>query len=274
LRRAAIRPQSVAALLGNQRAGLEFRNIVRQVFPDAEAEIWHTCGATGTQENRRVSAFVQRVEAQFFPVYECEEYDQIAWGIPFIRLGWSYEGFHDLERRLGELLLLSLCEAPVDVRISLLDALETHVPRTLLERIPPNGFSPTELLTRFEATSCVALAEYALWLWGSTGTVFLDLSDEVDVTEADWTQENIEDLAAQWQRTRGILNRIDALAAWLEADPTAHLAQLLDAALGCDARLVYQRTRRLYVAEITETGIVAIARDEPDTVALSVGSSP
>ena len=225
-----------------------------------------------SRETTRVEAFLGRIEADLFPVYACEEYDQVVWGIPYVRLGWSFEAFHDLERRLGELLLLVLCQAPVDMRAPLLDWAETHIGRDLLARIPDEGFSLDELHAQFDGTSCAGVAEFADWLWSETGTAFLDLSDDVEVTDAEWSRETVLDLAEQWQRARDILDRIDAQASWLEADPTMHFAQLLEAATGHDARLVYERTRRLYVLEITERGLVPIEHDD-GAIALSMGAA-
>ena len=272
LRRTVARPRSAAALLAGHASQLTFRRIVEQVFPDAASDIWNTRRPGESRETARVEAFLGRIEADFFPVYACEEYDQVVWGIPFVRLGWSFEDFHDLERRLGELLLLVLCQAPVDMRVPLLDWAEAHVPRDVLARIPNEGFSLDELNAWFDGTSCAGVAEFAYWLWSETGTAFLDLSDDVEVTDAEWSRENVLDLAEQWLRARDILDRIDALATWLEADPTVHFTELLDAALGHDARLVYERTRRLYVLEITERGLVPIERDD-GAVALPLGAA-
>lgn len=272
LRRTVVRPRSVAALLACHTSELAFRLIVQAIFPDEATAIWQAGQPGASRETARVEAFLRRVEAQFCPLYEAEEYDQVAWGIPFIRLGWRYEDFHALDRRLGELLLLCLCEAPVDVRVPLLDWAEARVPPEVLTRLPPHGFSPAELHAQFDGTSCVAIAEFADWLWGDTATAFLDYDDEVEVMDADWTLENLLDLAAQWRRAQAILDRIDALAAWLEADPATHFTRLLDAALGQDAGLIYQRTRRLYELEITDRGLVAI--DHAEHLPLPVGAAP
>ncbi|MCW5882144.1 MAG: hypothetical protein KIS91_14530, partial [Anaerolineae bacterium] len=183
---------------------------------------------------------------------------------------------HDLDRRPGETLLLALSALPLGrdegARVALLDAAATYVSRDDLARIPPGGFPPTALHACFDGTSCVAVAEFADWLWGETDTVFLDLDDEIEVLHAEWTRENVLDLAAQWQRALAILGRIDDLVAWLETDPTPRFGQLLDAGLGCDARLIYERTRRLYACEITEEGLVVIPDDEPAHVALPLGA--
>ncbi|MFN8472810.1 MAG: hypothetical protein U0822_11525 [Anaerolineae bacterium] len=270
LRRTVARPRSAAALLACHASELEFRLVVQAIFPDEAADIWQVRQAGTSRETTRVEAFLRRVEERFFPVYEAEEYDQVAWAIPFVRLGWSYEDFHDLERRLGELLLLALCEAPTDIRVALLDWAEAHVPSDVLARIPREGFSRAEMHTQFDNTSCSVVAEFVDWLWGETGTAFLDLDDEIEVTDAGWSSQNVLDLAEQWREAQAILDRIEGLVTWLEADPAAHFAQLVDAALGDDTHLLYERSRRLYELEITERGLVPV---EHDDVALPVGAA-
>ncbi len=271
LQRTVARPRSAAALLACHASELEFRLVVQAIFPHEAADIWQARQAGTSRETARVEAFLRRVEERFFPVYEAEEYDQVAWAIPFVRLGWSYEDFHDLERRLGELLLLALCEAPTDIRVALLDWAEAYVPSPVLARIPSEGLHRDDLHVQFDGTSCSAVAEFADWLWGETGTAFLDMDDEIEVTDAGWTRANVLDLATQWREAQGILDRIESLVTWLEADPAARFAQLVDAALGDDTHLLYGRTRRLYELEITERGLVPVEHDEP--VALPLGAA-
>ncbi len=88
VRRAPVAPTSVVALLGSHEAYLAFRRIVREIFPDAEAEILVARQPGATRENARVWSFLRHVEAVYFPVYEADEYEQIVYGIPFLRHGW------------------------------------------------------------------------------------------------------------------------------------------------------------------------------------------
>lgn len=281
LRRLPVAPLSVAALLGNHHAALAFREIVRALFPDAEAEIL-AAPADGTgREQARVWAFLGRVERDCFPVYELDEYEQVLCGIPFVRDSWSYERFHDVDLPPGELLLFTLCAQPYepgfDTRVSLLDAASTLVPRDLLAEIPAGGFTPVELHARLNGTPYAAAAGFADWLWGETGSVFLDLDDEVEVHDAEWTAENVALLTGQWQVARTILDRISALGRWLGESPPTNLGRLLDAALGRDPHQEYLRQRRLHVCEITAAGIVPIPREEPsadeNTLPLPVGAA-
>lgn len=276
LRRTPIKPASVATLLGRHEGYLAFRRIVQEVFPEAAAEILAATGEGGTRENARVWALQQRVETDYFPIYEIEEYDQVAFGIPFARNAWDYDRFHDLELRTGETLLFALCAQPYDegydTRVALLDSSESSVPRSLLAEIPERGFTPGELHERLDGTPYAAAAHYADWLWGETDTVFLDIEDDVTV-DVDWTRDNLLELKEQWRRAEEILHGIDALAVWLEEDPTAHFARLLAAAGGQDATFNYERTRRLYACEITEAGLVPISHDQSEPLALPVGAA-
>jgi hypothetical protein len=276
LRVTPLAPTAVATLLVNHEAELAFRRIVRELFPEDGDEILAVGHAGEQREHTRVWAFLQRVDAEYFPVYELDEYDQVACGIPFVRNGWSYDQFHELDMRPGELLLFALCAQPFapgfDSRVPLLDACETHVPRTLLSEIPDAGLSPVELHERLDGTRFAAAAAYADWLWAETGSAFLDLDEEIEVSDGDWTRENAVELKAQWQQAEAILDRIAGLASWLEAELPIHFSQLLDAALGRDAHLNYGRMRRQYAYEITEAGLVPIDH-ESDTIALPLDAA-
>lgn len=88
LRRAPVAPTSAAALLGGHEGYLAFRRIVREVMPEAEDEILAARQPGASRENARVWAFLHRVEAEYFPVYDADEYEQVVSSIQFApRLG-------------------------------------------------------------------------------------------------------------------------------------------------------------------------------------------
>jgi hypothetical protein len=237
LHRLPVPPCDVARLLGSWDAYAAFRRIVREIFPAAEAEILAANGATALErESERCSAFIRRVEAEYFPCYELEEYEQFACGVPFVRFGWGYEDFHNLDMPAGKLLLLALCEQPYptghDTRIPLLDAVSGALPAEQVARIPRQGLHPTQLHERLDGTRFAAAAEFADWLWSSTGTIFLDADDEVEIYDAEWSREVVLALAEEWRAAAPIMDRVKALEGWLEEDPPRHFAELLDAVLG------------------------------------------
>lgn len=278
LRRAPVAPTSAAALLRGHEAYAEFRRIVERIFPEAAAEILAAGAGTRDRESARVWAFLGRVEAQLFPVHDVDEYEAVCCGVPFIRNSWGYDRFHEVDLPLGELLLFGLSAQPYaegyDTRVALFDALDRHLPRELLDEVPAAGLTPLDLHQRLDGTPYEAAALFADWLWGETGSLFLDLDDEEVLPDADWTPENVRDLAAQWDLARDVLSRITELANRLERSPAAEFGRLLDAALGRDEHLDYLRQRRLYACEITQEGLVPVGRDERDrdhAVAVPVG---
>jgi hypothetical protein len=237
------------------------------VFPDTADAILAATQPGVTREQARVWAFLHRVEAALFPVNELETYEQVVWGVPFIRDGWTYDRFHDLDLPRGRLLMLALCAQPyagLDTRVPLVDAIAGLVPPAVLADIPADGLAPDTLHTRLDGTSFAAAADFADWVWGETGSVFLDLDDEMEVSDATWTPEVLTELTTQWQMAEAILDRIDALAAWLEDDPPTHFGRLLGAALGRDRHLTYLQERRHYAIEITQSGLIPILSEHGD----------
>jgi hypothetical protein len=229
------------------------------VFPAAAGELLALLpGPDETRESAHCGAFVRKVEAELFPCYEADGYDQLVWSVPFARNGWSYDRVHEVDLPVGELLLFALCEQPYlahgGARIALLDAAAAHLPADLVAGIPPDGLDPEALHEALDGTPFAAAPAFADWLWGETGSVFLDVDDEADV-EVAWTRENVEELAGQWRRARALLDGVTGLEQWLEADPPARFARLLEAALGRDPHLRYERERTLYACELTPDGL-------------------
>jgi hypothetical protein len=256
----------VAALLGDQEAYLEFRRIVRELFPEAWDEVMNAREAGADREAARVWALCRHVEANYFPLYEAEAYEQVAYEIPIVHQGWSIDRLHELDMPFGELLLACLCGDPylfdAGIRVSMLDAAERRVPRDLLVQIPGDGLAPAELHARLEGTPYAAAADFADWIFHDTGFVFLDCDDE-EVVSIEWTREHVLELTDQWRQANDLLGRVGELTRWLEQDPPAHFALLLDAVVGGEAHADYQRERQHYACEITEAGLVPVPRDDP-----------
>lgn len=269
LRRLPPTPTSVAALLGGHDDYTEFRRVVREVFPESAVDILAAGGGTARdREYARVTAFLNKVQTELFPTYDLERYEDVHFGIPFLRFGWSYDRFHDLDFPAGQLLLFALCAQPYatgsDTRVPLLDALTRHLPRELVAQIPEEGFTPATLHERLDGTDLAAAAEFADWLWGQTDTCFLDFDDEVQVADAEWRREVVDDLAGQWRKAEGILDRVAALEHWLIAAPAERYARLLDAALGRRPRSDTERQGRPHDCEITAGGLVPSPHDQTD----------
>jgi hypothetical protein len=208
------------------------------------------------------------------PDREGDQYDHVAFEVPFLRLGWSFDRYHEAAGSPGEALLLALCAPPFvadgGARLAFLDAAEALVGRALVAELPAGGLEPEALHARLDGTPYEGAALFGDWLHGRTEAVFLDADDEVEVS-IEWTRENVDELARQWRGAKALLERVTELTRWLEADPAARFARLLDAALGRDAHATYLQERRHYECEITPNGIVPVRHDDPDALALPEG---
>jgi uncharacterized protein YehS (DUF1456 family) len=62
--------------------------------------------------------------------------------------------------------------------------------------------------------------------------------------EADWTDQNVHEIARQWRLADALMERVHSLEAWLEKDPPRHFARMLDAALAVrtDVNVVQSRS--------------------------------
>jgi hypothetical protein len=218
--RAPLSPTGLAVFLAGHESELAFRAVVRQLFPArVAAGILGARQRGADREAAQMWAFCQRMEQTYFPIIELDEYEHLQWGIPFIRLGWSYDDFHELERGPGTLLLMALCAQPLseglDSRVSVLDGVEQlGVARDVLAELPPTGLTPAQLHARLDGTPLAGAADFADWMWGQTGTVFLDIDEDTEVGDADWTLELVQELAEQWRRARSLMERVDHLCTW------------------------------------------------------------
>jgi hypothetical protein len=276
LRPVLVAPSALAALLGGREALQAFRRVVQEVFPDRWREIWDARERDGDREAARVWSFCARVEAELFPLWEGDAYEHVAFEVPVLRFGWSFDRYHEPVGSPGEALLLALCAPPFLVgagaRLAILDAAEALVGRELVAEVPEGGLEPEELHVRVDGTPYEGAGLFADWLWGQTDAVFLDADDEVEVS-IEWTRENVDELARQWRRAQALLDRVAELTRWLEADPAHRFARLLDAALGRDAHATYLQERRHYELEITQNGIVPVRHDDAGALALPEGAA-
>lgn len=242
-----------------------FRDLVMQWLPEHQAEIF-SAGNGHYGENaeaQRCYAFVEKFGEKYFPINEFEEIEYLLWGPQYQHMGWTYDDFHQVDQWQPHFqMLLTLVESPYDwqdrladgdyvspgeagfsverdvlrprnvsgTRLVLMEELEPVVGKDLLRRLPP-PMTPEQLHKRLDGTPYAAAAEFADWTWGQTGTAFLDMDPEVEDGEDQvWDEATIQMLTQHWQRTKQILDRIDALSAQLKANPKEHFAALIAAA--------------------------------------------
>ena len=156
--------------------------------------------------------------------------------VPYARLNWWDRDEGLTGRGLGEALLLFLT-AEVDGTTHWADLyadLEGRgIPTGLLEAVEPGGYLPTDLHAALLDGPREAAAWYCAWVWEDTGSVFLDVSDDVAGDHAfAWTDAAVAELERQWREAKRILDGIAALEGWLEADSPRHFAALVAAISG------------------------------------------
>jgi hypothetical protein len=94
----------------NARIEIAFRDLVHRLVPSDAETILRPGRASSNAE--RAWAFSAAFERHFFPIYEVDEVEALVYSIPFQRLGWSYDAFHDVDYGIGTLMLRALCAEP------------------------------------------------------------------------------------------------------------------------------------------------------------------
>ncbi len=231
----------------------EFLDIIRRFIPEYEDEVMS--GA----RNRRVYRFCYRFSEKYFPLpvwangLSMQDFSS---GLPLEAKAMSYSAYHELDMRLGYLMLLSLVIYPYEgderdeeereeregtlmeiyggARVPLLDRVQQIVGDVVL-RIPKDGWAADELHLLTDGTLYDGVGDFASWVLSETECVILDTSyDDVAYIEGygdpvfKWTDYNVQTLADEWPKVKQIREKIDRRVEWLEEDPQSRFRELLD----------------------------------------------
>lgn len=154
--------------------------------------------------------------------------------MPFYRFGLTYDEVETWDGRTGHLLLMiAVLGDTMPGLAAHCDVLreEMGIADETLALIPADQRDPTALDAALAGTPYAATGDLARWLYGDTGSCFLDATWEMQVLDnEDWTPGLIAALTTQWRAAEALMARVDALATLLEAAPDAHFAALLRAA--------------------------------------------
>ncbi len=228
-------PGEVVTAIGVYEAQLAFERIVRELWPagDTARAILDARRPGERRETTRVWAFVERCEADYFPLQPCEEYAEIVGEVPIYRFGLTYDEVEAWDGRTGHLLLvIAVLGGAMPGLAAHCDFLreEAHVTDETLALILADQREPAALDAALVGTPYAATGDLARWLYGDTGSCFLDATWEMQVIDnEDWTPGIVATLTAQWRAAETLMGRVDALATLLEADSDAHFAALLRA---------------------------------------------
>ena len=226
----------LVALFGEAEDYGEFTRLVREFLPDLELDIL----GRGTLEG--MGAFARAFRERYFPLAHvegggAESLEDLTRFIPIHTDGLDYSDYHTLnEFRLGVVLASLLVDFEGEmgmegegIRITLLEEAARKVPQDFLGRIPEGGYPRDFLEEKLPGTPYQGLIAHARWLCHDTGSWFLDLScEEVFSDPPEWTRDMVEAFTEHWRHAQDISEEADIFCDWLEEDPQAHLAEVLD----------------------------------------------
>jgi hypothetical protein len=222
-------PRSLRSVMQALEGALHYRDfvtLVRRWLPDQEEQVLNP----DLSEEQQVWVFCEAFSERYFPIHEMEAYGDITGFIPVHTIAVEDYDYHNpKELSVGYLLLFSLAEFPEEgVRTVWLETAVEHVPRELVERIPPGGYGAAELGRLLKGTRHEGVALAVAYFTHDTGNPFLDVSEEWNPDMPNWSDEVVEDLTREWRAAVAVQGKIEERTRWLEQDPEARFRGLLD----------------------------------------------
>ncbi len=215
----------------------EFRRLIKEFLPEREQDIIHE-----STPAEQIARFASYFEDRYFPLEDIfklsdiEGYEDITHHIPLIVMGVSWDDYHDIasDFRPGIQLMTYEVENPYDeeggINVSLAEACEEHVPRSLLQRVPETRLSPEEVHRLLNDTPYEGLALWADRICCSSNNFFLDTDYEYlwNSVPPEWDMETVEALTRDWLQAMELENRLNDFVTWLEEDLPGHFEELLN----------------------------------------------
>ncbi len=213
----------------------EFLGLVREFLPDHEAEIM-----AAVDDGYRIERFCHYFSNQYFPLEDTEGFyadytiGDFITHIPVSLMGFSwddYEQFNDF--RAGFILLLSMVESPYDndERVPILERVKELVGKSLVELIPPNGWSLDDIHRMFEGSEYEGVVAFADWIHSTTGCLQLDANYSEYGPEM-WSTGIVNGLTHEWPTVIDLQEKMHHMHEWLEEDMYHNFGKLLSIMLG------------------------------------------
>lgn len=221
-------------LLENSDSVAEFLSLVREFIPEHEADIM-----AAPSDSYRLERFCHYFEPQYFPIENGAE----SWGedytigdfvsrIPVHLMGFSCDDYSEfMSYRNGFILLLAMVENPyVDFgdneRVPILEQVKVLVGKSLVELIPPDGWSLADIHRMFDDSPYPGVAAFADWIHQNTGCWQLD-ANYSEYSEEFWSTEVVDGLTQQWPQVVEIQDKMFKIHEWLEEDMRQNFAKVL-----------------------------------------------
>lgn len=217
-------------LLADSDSIAYFLEIVREYLPRYEADIM-----MGTDDSYRIRRFCHYFSNEYFPLMDMDSYyddftlADFTHHIPVDLLGFSsedYESFNSF--RDGFILSLSLVESPYDPgeRVPILERVKELVGKTLVELIPPEGWTLQQIHEMLDGSKYEGCAAFADWVHGCTDCMQMNANYE-DYGPEGWSREIVDGLTEQWPMVQDLQGKMDHMFQWLEEDIYHNFEELL-----------------------------------------------
>lgn len=224
----------LASILRDNSGHTKFAELVRTFLSGDEKRI------IAAPKDQRVKLFCKQFAKKYYPLpFWAHDItiNGLINSLPVELYGFSYDVYENLEMRDGYLLLLSLLPYPFlgddrddfrdegekGARVALLDLVSQKIGKSIMRHILKGGWTPAELHKMTDGTQYDGIGSFADWVFAKTGCYMLDANwDNCAYIEGwsepvfEWSQYNVESLAAQYPKANKILSDIDRIVKWLE----------------------------------------------------------
>ena len=227
-------------LIENSDSVAAFLTLVREFLPEHEADIM-----AAVADSYRIERFCYYFGNRYFPIENGAE----AWGddytlgdftyhIPIQLMGWSCDDYAEfMSYRNGFILLLAMVENPYvgidDERVPILEQVKVLVGKSLVELIPPNGWSLDDIHRMFDESPYPGVAAFADWIHQNTGCWQLD-ANYSEYGEEYWSTRVVEGLTQQWPQVIDLQGQMSHMHEWLEEDMHHNFSKVLAVMLGVE----------------------------------------
>ncbi len=137
--------------------------------------------------------------------------------------------------RNGFILLLAMVENPYvgldDERVPILEQVKVLVGKSLVELIPPDGWSLDDIHRMFDDSKYPGVVAFADWIHQNTGCWQLD-ANYSEYGEEEWSTRVVDGLTQQWPEVIDLQGKMDHMFAWLEEDMHHNFSKVLATMLG------------------------------------------
>ena len=220
-----------------------FRTMTQDLLPEESEEI-----LAGENAAAIVRRFANAFSERYFPMYESIAWDtgdtgspslysDLRMGIPLEMEGIDDETWHDVWDELGPgmgaIALLPEMTFDPGIRTPWLEAAANYIPLGTLQRIPPGGIPIDRIERALSGTRLDSAADALRWFFRNSGNLFVDFSQAMyyESVPASWDRETVTGLGEEWRQAIPIIEGSIRAQKWMEEDPAARFAELLDLVL-------------------------------------------